>query len=123
MNATSRKPLKFRRERAGTYFASDARFRFTVYRDEESGRWFLEVRELKHLPELREGRRVVVKAMSHAIGQPVVDQLDLDSKNAAVAVATAYSEFENPYEGHLHGHMNRLTAATTVAYDRLRDAR
>lgn len=119
MNAASPKPLSFRRERAGTYFAKDERFQYAVY--QATGRWFLEVRELKHLPELRIEGRVVVKAMSHAIGQPLVECIDTTDKRTAVAFANAYSGFENPYESHLHGHMSRLTAAVNLAYERLRE--
>jgi hypothetical protein len=117
MNATAQKSLRFHRERSGTYFAKDGRFQYAVYRDSD-GRWILEIRELIHLPARRIGD-LKLKALSHAVGQPLVDSDESSDKRTAVAIANAYSGFENPYEAHLHRQQSRITAAVNVAFDRL----
>jgi hypothetical protein len=95
--------LRFRRERAGRYVATDATTQYVVIRDRRY--WRLFICELTTTAGVR-----------HALGQPAIKSDEHDTKGLAVATAQAYSALDDDYLTHQHGHRSRYTEAVRRAY-------
>lgn len=99
---TKTRALKFRRQRAGEYFAQDATREYAVYRNGTS--WVLRIRAT-----------IETAGVRHALNQPDLHRTDQhDTKNLAVLVANAYSQLGDDYR---HGDRGaRFTEAIKRGY-------
>lgn len=106
----SKRSLKFHRNSyapgkfiAGSYFAQDETKQYGVFR--EGRQWVLEIKNL-----------TTTVGLKHAVGQPTVDRVaGCDTKAIVIAIANAYSELGDDYQGAL----SRCSNAIRVAYDNI----